>query len=142
MAWLLMLRRAPKEAPPLGVTAVSIIVAMVAIAPIAWIMHGPPQLELSPTAWAGIIGQGVLATCVATAAWQWGSARVSSASAGVFINIEPLLGAVLGVALFGDPLTVAIGLGGLLIIGGSLVVVLGEKNTAAPDLAEPPPTPA
>jgi len=142
LAWLLVLRRAPKDAPPLGVTAVSIVAAAIAILPIAWIMHGPPKLALSPVAWAGIIGQGVLATCVATAAWHWGSARVSSASAGVFINIEPLLGAILGVAMFGDPLTLALGLGGLFIIGGSLTVVLGERGTPAPDLAEPPPTPA
>jgi drug/metabolite transporter (DMT)-like permease len=128
LAWLVVVRRAPKEAPPLAVTAVSIVVAVFAIAPVAFVMHGPPNLALSPATWAGIVGQGVLATVIATAAWQWGSVRVSSASAGVFINIEPLLGAMLGVALFGDPLTAALSIGGLLIVGGSLVVVLGERG--------------
>jgi drug/metabolite transporter (DMT)-like permease len=142
LAWLVVVRRAPKAAPPLAVTAVSIVVAMIAVAPVAFVLHGPPNLMLPPATWAGIAGQGVLATVIATAAWQWGSVRVSSASAGVFINIEPLLGAMLGVGLFGDPLTLALALGGLLIVGGSVVVVLGERGTTAPDLKDPPPTPA
>jgi drug/metabolite transporter (DMT)-like permease len=142
LAWLVVVRRAPKDAEPLAVTAVSIVVAVFAVAPVAFVLHGPPNLSLSPATWAGIVGQGVLATVVATAAWQWGSVRVSSASAGVFINIEPLLGAILGVALFGDPLTAALAGGGLLIVGGSLAVVLGERGTTAPDLKDPPPTPA
>jgi drug/metabolite transporter (DMT)-like permease len=50
----------------------------------------------------------VLGTLLATAAWQFGSARVGSASAGVFINIEPLMGACVGVLLFGDHLTWAL----------------------------------
>jgi drug/metabolite transporter (DMT)-like permease len=142
LGWLLVLRRAPKGADPLSVTAVTMVVAAVTVLPIALLMEGPPDLQLSAGAWWGVAGQAVLATCLATAAWQWGSARVSSASAGVFINIEPLMGAVIGVAAFGDPLTLALGAGGLLIIGGSLAVVLGERGTAARDLIDPPPTPA
>ncbi|MDB5453926.1 MAG: hypothetical protein JWO33_2504, partial [Caulobacteraceae bacterium] len=49
--------------------------------------------------------------------------------------------AILGGALFGDQLTAAIILGGMLIIAGSLGVVLGEK-THSPDLIKIPPTPA
>lgn len=143
LAWLLVLRRAPPSPTPLGVTAVSIVVAAVTILPIAFFMHGAPKLDLSPAAWTGIVGQGVLSTLLATAAWQFGSARVGAASAGVFINIEPLMGAGLGVLFFGDHLTFALGVGGLLILAGSFVVVLGEKNATPGDLdAAPPPTPA
>ena len=143
LAWLLVLRRAPKPANPMAVPAVTVIVAAATILPIALFMHGPPKLDLSPIAWGGIIGQGVFATLLATAAWQFGSARVGAASAGVFINIEPLMGATLGVLAFGDRLTLALGLGGLLIIAGSFAVVLGEGRLPPSDLgAAPPPTPA
>lgn len=143
LAWLLVLRRAPPSPTPLGVTAVSIVVAAITILPLAFVMHGAPRLDLSPAAWAGIVGQGVLSTLLATAAWQFGSSRVGAASAGVFINIEPLMGAALGVLFFGDHLTLALGMGGLLIVLGSFAVVLGEKNAAPGDLdAAPPPTPA
>ncbi|MET3525379.1 DMT family transporter [Phenylobacterium koreense] len=143
LAWLLVLRRAPDSPTPLGVTAVSIVIAAVTILPLAFVMHGAPRLDLSPAAWAGVIGQGVLSTLLATAAWQFGSSRVGAASAGVFINIEPLMGAALGVAFFGDHLTWALALGGLLIIAGSFAVVLGERHAEPGDLdAAPPPTPA
>ena len=67
-------------------------------------------------------------------------AHICAASAGVFINIEPLMGAGIGVALFGDQLSLALAAGGLLIIAGSLAVVLGERST--PVIDTPAPTPA
>ena len=137
LAWLRVSRGAPTEVPPMAVPAVTVVVAAAAVLPIALALHGAPKLDLSPVAWAGIAGQGVLSTLVATAAWQYGAARVGSASAGVFINIEPLMGALIGVLLFGDRLTWALGLGGLLILAGSLGVVLAE-GTHAPA----PPTPS
>ena len=140
LAWLLVLKRAPASPYPMAIPAVTVVVAALTVLPIALVMHGPPKLDLSTGAWAGIVGQGVLSTLVATAAWQYGASRVAAASAGVFINIEPLMGAALGVAMFGDRLTLALSLGGLLIIAGSLVVVLGEKPP--PDLAPVAPTPA
>ena len=124
----------------MAIPAVTVVIAALTILPIALVMHGPPRLDLSGAAWAGIVGQGVLSTLVATAAWQFGSARVGAASAGVFINIEPLMGAGIGVALFGDQLTLALAGGGLLIVAGSLAVVLGERATPAIDT--PAPTPA
>ena len=130
LAWLIVLRRAPAAPTPMAIPAVTVIVAAITILPIALFMHGPPRLDLSPPVWAAIVGQGVLATLLATAAWQFGSARVDAASAGVFINIEPPIGACVGVMLFGDHLTFALGFGGLLIIAGSFVVVLGEKRQA------------
>lgn len=142
LAWLFVVRKIPVGASPMAIPAVTIVVAAASILPIAFFMHGAPRLDLSPAAWAGIVGQGVFSTLLATAAWQYGSARVGSASAGVFINIEPLMGAAIGVLLFGDHLTFALGAGGLLILVGSLVVVLGEKHTPPTELPGVPPTPA
>lgn len=142
LAWLFVLRKAPATAAPMAIPAVTVVVAAATILPIALVMHGAPKLDLSVGAWAGIVGQGLFSTLLATAAWQFGSARVGSASAGGFINIEPLMGAAIGVLLFGDHLTLALGVGGLLILIGSFVVVLGEKQTPPSELPAVPPTPA
>lgn len=142
LAWMVVVRRAPKTAGPLAVPAATVIIGAAAILPIALLMHGPPPLNLSPAAWAGVVGQGVLSTLVATAAWQFGLTRVGSATAGVFINIEPLMGATLGVLLFHDRLTLAIVGGGLLILAGSFAVVMGERSAPPTDLAKSPATPA
>lgn len=132
LAWIVVMRRAPKLDDGMAVAAVTVVIAGVTVLPIALVMHGPPKLDLRPFAWSAIVAQGALSTLFATAAWQYGLSRVGSASAGVFINIEPMMGAVLGVMLFGDQLTAALVLGGLMILAGSFTVVLGEKADATP----------
>jgi drug/metabolite transporter (DMT)-like permease len=142
LAWLLTLRRAPKAPNAMAIPAVSIIVAAFTVLPIAFVMHGAPKLDLSAPVWIAVVAQGVLATLLATAAWQFGASKVGAASAGVFINIEPLIGAACGVLLFGDHLTASLLAGGAMIIGGSLAVVLGEKKAALGDVqATVAPTP-
>jgi drug/metabolite transporter (DMT)-like permease len=131
LAWLLVLKRAPESRNPMTVPAVTVVMATIVILPIALLMHGLPPLRLSPVAWGGIVGQGLLSTFLATAAWNFGSARTSSAASGVFINLEPLVGATLGIGLFGDPAGPTIILGGVLIIAGSVVTVLAERPAAA-----------
>jgi drug/metabolite transporter (DMT)-like permease len=132
LSWIVVMRRAPKVESGMAVPAVTVIVAAATILPIAFLMHGAPKLDLSPVTWTAIVAQGALSTLFAPAAWQYGLARVGSASAGVFINIEPMMGAVLGVMLFGDHLTAALVIGGLMILAGSFTVVLGEKGDATP----------
>lgn len=143
LAWLVALKRTPEAPTPMAVPAVTIVIAALTILPLALLLHGAPKLAVSPQAWAGVVGQGLLSTLLATAAWQFGASRVGSATAGVFINIEPLLGATLGVALFGDRLTWGLAVGGAMILIGSLVVVLGERAAGAEGLAhDTPATPA
>jgi drug/metabolite transporter (DMT)-like permease len=115
----------------MAVPAVTLVVATATILPIALFLHGPPPLALSTLAWAGILGQGLLSTFLATAAWQYGARRVDSASTGVFINIEPLVGSTLGIGVFGDPAGWPLLLGGVLIVLGSIVVVRGERVNAS-----------
>ena len=142
MLWLVALKRAPKSPTGMALPSVIVVLAAVTLLPITLVLHGPPPLDVSPAAWVGIIGQGLLSTLLATAAWQFALARVGSATAGVFVNIEPLMGAGIGVLLFGDALTWAIVAGGLMILAGSFVVVLGEKSAPPDDLAHSPVTPA
>jgi drug/metabolite transporter (DMT)-like permease len=131
LAWLLALKRVPATRSAMTVPAVTLVVATLTVLPIALLLHGAPPLALSPVAWSGIVGQGLLSTFLATAAWQYGAARVDSARAGVFINIEPLVGATLGIGLFGDPVGWPVLLGGMLIVLGSIVVVRGERPNAS-----------
>jgi drug/metabolite transporter (DMT)-like permease len=130
MGWLIVIKRAPPARAAMAIPAVTVVVAALTVLPIALVMHGAPRLDLSLTTWMGIVGQGVLSTLLATAAWQYGASKISSAGAGVFINIEPLFGAAVGVLAFHDNLTLALLVGGALIVAGSVVVALGEKSAA------------
>jgi drug/metabolite transporter (DMT)-like permease len=143
LAWLYAAKRAPRGASPVDVSCAAIVIAAVALAGLVTFLHGPPKLHLSAVAWGGIVGQGLLSTIVATIAWQLGARQVSSAAAGVFINLEPLIGAAIGVALFHDRPTLTAAFGGALILVGSLTTVLGEHRRAPQDLAaSDAPTPA
>ncbi len=128
LAWLMSLRRAPSPPTPTAMPAVTMIIAAAVLVPLSLALHGAPRLELSARAWAAIAAQGVLCTLLATAAWQFGAAQVGAATAGVFLNLEPLVGMILGVTLFGDPLPLTLAAGGCAIIAGSVLVVMGERD--------------
>jgi drug/metabolite transporter (DMT)-like permease len=136
LAWLLVSKRAPNTRSALAVPAVMLIVATATVIPLALALHGLPPIRLRPVAWSGIVGQGLLSTFAATAAWQYGAARVDSASAGVFINIEPLVGAVVGITLFHDPVGIPVLVGGFAIVAGSIIVVRGERASATVTAAD------
>ncbi len=128
LIWLHAARIAGAGADPVQIAAASIVVAALVLVVLVPLLHGPPRLALSPLAWTGIVGQGLLSTVAATLCWQLGAPRVSTAAAGVFINVEPVIGSGLGVALFHDRLTLLVVLGGLMILAGSLTVVLYERR--------------
>jgi len=143
IGWLVALKRVPQPPTLMAIPAVTMIVATLTVLPIALLLHGPPRLDVSPVAWAGVIGQGLISTLLATAAWQYGARRVGSATAGVFINIEPLMGAALGVLLFGDRMNPGLVVGGAMILVGSVAVVMGERGSPATALGhDVPATPA
>jgi len=68
--------------------------------------------------------------------FAYGQSRVSAEVAGAFVNIEPLVGAVAGVVLFGNPAGPAQIAGGLAILGGialSSLPVIGGGRGPGPD---------
>jgi len=71
-----------------------------------------------------------MATTVTTYLWNWGLERVPASQAGVFLNLEPVVGAILGVVLLGDLLGSYSILGGLLVIGAAVFVA--ATGEAAP----------
>ena len=143
LGWLHATRIASAEASPAQTACASIVVAALVLLVLVSLMHGPPRLSLSSSAWLGIVGQGLLSTVAATLCWQLGAPKVSTAAAGVFINVEPVVGSALGVALFHNRPTWLAVAGGGLILAGSLAVVLFERRSPeSVKAAEDAPTPA
>ncbi len=128
LGWMRATRRAPASASSVDVSCATIVLSAVVLAVAVGALHGAPPMMLTPLAWGGLVGQGLLSTVGATVAWQLGAPKVATAAAGVFINLEPLVGAGLGIVAFHDRPTIASVAGGALILGGSLVTVLGERR--------------
>jgi drug/metabolite transporter (DMT)-like permease len=80
----------------------------------------PPFAHVSVTAWVALACSGLLCTSAATLLWNWGLHHVPASRAGVFLNIEPALGAYLGVTLLGERLGPHALVGGALILGSAI----------------------
>ena len=65
---------------------------------------------------------GVLCTATTTLLWNWGIHHVPASRAGVFLNIEPALGSILGVELLGEKLGPYAWLGGALILAAAITL--------------------
>jgi drug/metabolite transporter (DMT)-like permease len=78
-----------------------------------------PFTALSAKAWLAVAAQGILATAMAYLLWNWGMARVPAARAGIFFNMEPLVGTILGVVILHETLGRSVLAGGALILAGA-----------------------
>lgn len=89
----------------------------------------------SAGAWMATIASGILCTALTTVLWNVGLRVVSSADAGVFLNLETIIGAVAGIFFFGDSFGWMVGIGGMLIIAGAIAVSL-QGNVRRAELAD------
>lgn len=125
VAWVLLsqrLMRSGRRYSPTVVSAYVIAAGTVALALWVFLVDGPPPVALSAGTWLAVLAQGVITTTAATLLWNWGLTRVAASKAGVFVNLEPMVGALLGVMLFGDRLAPVTIIGGLLIVGAAVAV--------------------
>jgi drug/metabolite transporter (DMT)-like permease len=83
-----------------------------------------PFAHVSATAWIALAVSGLACTATTTLLWNWGIHHVPASRAGVFLNIEPALGSVLGVELLGEHLGPYAWLGGGLIVGAAVVMTM------------------
>ena len=130
-----------KGRDPVSVTAVQFLGAALAGLIFSATTEGLPPV---PHAAGPVLATAALVlggTLLPFTLFAYGQSRVSAEIAGAFVNIEPLVGAVAGIVLFGNPAGVAQIAGGLAILGGialsSLPVIGGRRGfTTAPGLAE------
>jgi len=123
LGWILMNKSLMRVHSPMAVTAYSILLgtAMLAVWVIA--VDGPPPVRnVSLTAWLALAASGVLCTATTTLLWNWGIHHVPASRAGVFLNIEPALGSLLGVRLLGDRLGPFAWVGGGLILAAAFTL--------------------
>jgi O-acetylserine/cysteine efflux transporter len=120
---------------PLAVTAVQLLAAAAVTLPLALTSEGLHAGPASPAALLATIGLIIAGTVGPTALFAYGQSHVSADAAGAFLNLEPLVGAITGIVLFGDPVGLAQLAGGAAILTGialsSLQVVRAERQALA-----------
>jgi drug/metabolite transporter (DMT)-like permease len=152
LAWVLLSKKLMHTHSPSVVTAFTILSGTIMLAvwvlgpwgislalPARWLPNAwqqiqpPPFAHITPTAWVALAISGLLCTATTTLLWNWGIHHVPASRAGVFLNIEPALGSVLGVELLGEHLGPHAWLGGGLILAAA-VTLTTRGHQPAPDV--------
>ncbi len=133
LAWILLSKKLMQSHSPPVVTAYFIYTGTLML--IAWILGSRllaplthekiepmPFAHISLTAWIALAISGLLCTATTTLLWNWGIHHVPASRAGVFLNLEPVIGSVLGVALLDERLGPYAWLGGALILAAAVTL--------------------
>jgi O-acetylserine/cysteine efflux transporter len=120
---------------PVAVTAVQFLAAAAASLPVAVATEGVPAAPSGSGAFLACAGLALGGTLLPFTLFAYGQSRISAEVAGAFLNLEPLVGAVAGVVLFGDPAGARQVLGGAAILAGialgSLPVLASRQHSRA-----------
>jgi drug/metabolite transporter (DMT)-like permease len=133
LAWILLSKKLMQTHSPPVVTAYTIYAGTLML--VAWnlgswllapLTHQKiepmPFAHISLTAWIALAISGLLCTATTTLLWNWGIHHVPASRAGVFLNLEPAIGSVLGVALLDERLGPYAWLGGALILAAAITL--------------------
>jgi drug/metabolite transporter (DMT)-like permease len=123
-AYSLLGRPVLSRHPALPVTAHSIVWGIPALLPLAaleWADGRRPAFAAGSL--AGTLYLGVVITALGYLVWNWALERVPAARAAIFLNLQPVVGAALGVLLLGEPLTPFTVAGAVLVVTGLILTV-------------------
>lgn len=121
--WILLNKRLMEKHNPITVTAYGIVIGTVMLAiwvPLSWGV--PPVHGVSRSAWLALAASGFLCTTTTTLLWNYGLTQVPASQAGILLNMEPLIGSLLGIYLLGEHLGLLAWLGGALILTGAVTL--------------------
>jgi drug/metabolite transporter (DMT)-like permease len=140
LVWVLLNKRLMQGHSHLTVTAYGIALGTVMLAPWVLLGHGlPPVAQVSWRAWGALAASGVLCTAATTLLWNWGMTQVPASQAGVLLNMEPLMGSLLGVFVLGERLGPMAWVGGAMILLAAVTLTTrsqkGHRRAAAVDEA-------
>jgi drug/metabolite transporter (DMT)-like permease len=124
IGWILISKRLMQRHPALMVTAFVYCIGTLMLAAVVVTTSGLPSLHYSFRAWVAVAELGLLATATTAVLWNWGLKRVPESQAGIFINLEPLVGTILGVSVLHEILGKTAFAGGALILGGAVYLSL------------------
>ena len=131
IAWILISKRLMRQHSAVMVTVFVYWIGTLILAAVVTTTSGVPLLHYSARAWVAVAEQGLLATASTTVLWNWGLKRVPASQAGIFVNLEPLVGTILGVSLLHEVLGRMAVAGGALIIGGAMYFSYKPEKSAA-----------
>lgn len=111
---------------PLYVTGVAMIVGSLVYLPVG--LYDFVKLDLSSVSFGsylGVIYLGVGTSIFGYFLWYYAIGKIEASKVVIFTNGQPIMTAILGMIIFGNPLTLPFLIGGTLVIAGVFIVQLG-----------------
>jgi O-acetylserine/cysteine efflux transporter len=113
---------------PVAVTAVQFLGAALGSLPLAVATEGVPAAPTGAGVVLAVVALALAGTLAPFTLFAFGQSRVSAEVAGAFLNLEPLVGAIAGTMVFGDPV-------GLVQVAGGLAILAGIALSSLPLIA-------
>jgi drug/metabolite transporter (DMT)-like permease len=124
-AGILLSKRLLERYPPTMATAWMIAIGTLALVPASLAWDGPPKLHLSAAVWGSVLVLGLGSSALSYLLYNWGLEHFDASRASIYLNLEPLVGALLGVFMLGESLASPALIGGALIVGAAVYVSRG-----------------
>lgn len=132
LGWVLLNKRLMDRHSHIVVTAYGVLLGTLMLAVWVPLRYGaPPVAHVSTKAWLALAASGVLCTATTTLLWNWGLTQVPASQAGVLLNMEPLMGSLLGVFVLGEHLGPSAWTGGFLILAAAITLTTHSKARVA-----------
>jgi drug/metabolite transporter (DMT)-like permease len=127
--WILINKKLVERHSPVVVTTYGLGIGTLMLLIWVPVHYGmPPMADVSGKAWWALAGSGVLCTAATTLLWNWGMTQVPASQAGVLLNMEPLMGSLLGVFVLGERLGPSAWVGGGLILASAVTLTTRSKT--------------
>ena len=129
--WILLNQRLMRRHSHIVITAYGLAIGTLMLMVWVPLRHGAPRMHgVSWQAWAALAASGILCTATTTLLWNWGLTQVPASQAGVLLNMEPLVGSLLGILVLGEHLGPSVWAGGALIL--TAAITLTARPGSAP----------
>ncbi|MDP9038760.1 MAG: DMT family transporter [Acidobacteriota bacterium] len=129
LAWILLNKHLMSAYSAITVSAWGTAAGTAMLAVCVPAIYGlPPVHGISSRAWLALAASGALCTAATTLLWNWGLTQVPAAQAGVLLNMEPLIGSLLGVLVLRESLGPSAWTGGALILLAALIITTRSRT--------------
>ena len=110
------------------ITCFAGLIGSLILLPVSLALEGNPFVGMGPWIWCGVVYLAVGATAIAYVAYFYGLLNVGAARGSMFFFLKPVLASVFAWIVLGEPVTMQVAAGTLLILSSLFLVLLAGNR--------------
>lgn len=129
LGWVLLNKHLMESHSAIVISAYGVLCGTVMLCLCVPPIYGTPSFHhISMKAWLALAASGLLCTATTTLLWNWGLTQIPASQAGVLLNMEPLIGSLLGVFVLHESLGPSARMGGAMIVIAAVLITTGSRT--------------